>query len=171
MRRKTIRQCIWGWSWLIFSKIFSILRNTLPWHSKKIVHLLFCLFWTKLNKAVNIFCRLPEWIRNVQMIPGFSTRFGWERGWKSCMNNSKDWRPENVNVIELNCKVVKKVATLPFLHHPPPSPPFLFRFIPCSSKEFCTPQVTQVWLQSRRKFLVWSQYYNHFGIPLRIMAK
>ena len=63
-----------------FSKIFSILRNTLPWHSKKIVHLLFCVFQTKLNKAVNIFCRLPQWIRNVQMIPGFSTRLGFERG-------------------------------------------------------------------------------------------
>ena len=33
-----------------FSKIFSILRNTLPWHSKKIVHLLFVysrLSWIK----------------------------------------------------------------------------------------------------------------------------
>ena len=39
------------------------------WNSKKkIVHLLFCVFQTKLNKAVNILCRLPEWIRNVQMI-------------------------------------------------------------------------------------------------------
>ena len=62
-----------------FSKIFSILRNTLPWHSKKIVHILFCVFQTKLNKAVNIFCRLPEWIRNVQMIPGFSTIKTWMR--------------------------------------------------------------------------------------------
>ena len=35
------------------------------------------------------------------MIPGFSTRVGWERGWKSCMANSKDWRSENVNAIEL----------------------------------------------------------------------
>ena len=40
---------------------------------KKIVHLLFCVFQTKLNNAVNNFCRLQEWIRNVQMIPGFST--------------------------------------------------------------------------------------------------
>ena len=43
---------------------------------KKIVHLLFCVFQTKLNNAVNIFYRLQEWIRNVQMIPGFSTRLG-----------------------------------------------------------------------------------------------
>ena len=81
------------------------------------------LLYNCFKKAVKIFCRLPEWIRNVQMIPGFSTRLGWERGWKSCMANSKDWRSENVNMmIELNCKVVKKVATpqpfqvyLPFL--------------------------------------------------------
>ena len=66
------------------------------------------LLYNCFKKAVNIFCRLPEWIRNVQMIPGFSTRLGWERGWKSCMANSKDWRSENVNMIELNCKVVKK---------------------------------------------------------------
>ena len=79
------------------------------------------------------------------MIPGFSTRRGWERGWergwKSCMANSKDWRPENVNAIEQNCKVVKKVATLPFLHQL--SPPFS-GLSPLSSKKNCTPpQVTQ----------------------------
>ena len=38
------------------------------------MHLLFCVFQTKLNKAVSIFCRLPEWMRNVQIIPGFSKR-------------------------------------------------------------------------------------------------
>ena len=131
MWRKT-RQCIWGWSWLIFSKTFSILRNTLPQLSKKLVHLLFCVFRTKLNKAVSIFCRLPEWIRNVLMIARFSTRLGWECGWKCCMANSKDWRSENLNAIELSCEVVKKVATPPFLHQPPhPTPPLLlFRFIP-----------------------------------------
>ena len=37
---------------------FSILRNILPRHSKKIVHLRFCVFQTKSNKAVNNFCRL-----------------------------------------------------------------------------------------------------------------
>ena len=52
MWRKT-RQCCYGWSSLIFSKTFSILRNILPWHSKRIVHLLFCVFQTKLNKAVS----------------------------------------------------------------------------------------------------------------------
>ena len=40
---------------------------------KKIVHVLFCVFQTHLNKAVNIFCTLSEWIRNVQMIQCFST--------------------------------------------------------------------------------------------------
>ena len=147
MWRKT-RQCIWGWSWLIFSKTFSILRNTLPQLSKKLVHLLFCVFRTKLNKAVSIFCRLPEWIRNVLMIARFSTRLGWECGWKCCMANSKDWRSENLNAIELSCEVVKKVATPPFLHQPPPTPPLHCSFSglsPHSSKTFCTPtpQVTQ----------------------------
>ena len=52
---KNNKQCIEGLASLIFSKAFSILRNTLPWHSKEIVHLLFCAFQTKLNKAVNIF--------------------------------------------------------------------------------------------------------------------
>ena len=98
------------------------------------------LLYNCFKKAVNIFCRLPEWIRNVQMIPGFSTRLDErERGWKSCMVNSKDWRSENVNMTELNCKVVKKVATPPFLHQPPFQvyPPFLAKnFIP-------SPQVTQ----------------------------
>ena len=45
---------------------------------KKVVHKLFCVFQTKLNKAVNS-QRLPEWIRNVQMIPGFSTIRTWVR--------------------------------------------------------------------------------------------
>ena len=58
------------------------------------------------------------------MVPGFSTRLGWECGWKSCMDNSKDWRSENVNAIELNCKVVKKVVPPDFYINPP------FRFIP-----------------------------------------
>ena len=35
------------------------------------------------------------------------------------MANSKEERSENVNAIELNCKVVKKVASPPFLHQPP----------------------------------------------------
>ena len=77
------------------------------------------------------------------MIPGFSTRLGWERRWKSFMANSKDWRSENVNAPELNCKVVKKVAT------PPLPPPFvhqrpLFRSIsPFKQKISYPPQVTQ----------------------------
>ena len=101
----------------------------MPCHSKKIVHILFCEFRTKLNKAVNIFCRLPEWFRNVQMIPGFSTRLGWERGWKSYMDNSKDWRSENEHAIELNCKIVKKVAT----------PPLFSGLSPISSKKISHP--------------------------------
>ena len=55
-----------------------------------------------------------------------------EEGWK-------DWRSENVNVIELNCKVVKKVATPHFYINPPFQvySPFLAKnFVPL-------PQVTQ----------------------------
>ena len=50
--------------------------------------------------------------------------------------------PQTVNVIELNCKVIKKVATPTFLH--PPPPPFS-GLSPLSRKTFCTPspQVTQ----------------------------
>ena len=57
-----------------------------------------------------------------------------ENGWKSCMTNWKDWRSENVNLIELNCKVVKKVATPHFCINPPFS-----GLSPLSSKKFCTP--------------------------------
>ena len=45
----------------------------MPGHSKKIVNLFFCVFQTKLKKkkkTVNIFCTLPQWIRNVQIILG-----------------------------------------------------------------------------------------------------
>ena len=46
--------------------------------------------------------------------------------------------PSNtVNMIEPSSN--KKVATPPFPYQPPP----LYRFIPLSSKKFCTPQVTQ----------------------------
>ena len=32
----------------------------LAWQTQKTVHLLVCVFQTKLDKAVNIFCRPPE---------------------------------------------------------------------------------------------------------------
>ena len=44
----------------------------LPWYLKEIVRVLFCVFQTNQNKAVNILCTLSEWIRNVQMIQYFS---------------------------------------------------------------------------------------------------
>ena len=62
------------------------------------------------------------------MIPGFSTRLAWERRSKSFMANWKDWGSENENAIELNCKVVKKVATPPFSD-----------LSPLSSKKFRNP--------------------------------
>ena len=34
------------------------------------------LLYNCFKKAVNIFCKLPEWIRNVQIIPHFRTRLG-----------------------------------------------------------------------------------------------
>ena len=71
---------------LSFLKPFNT-KKRLAWELKKILHYLFCVFQTKLNKAVDIFCRLSELIRNVQMIRGFSTI-------KTCMRilmgNSKD---------------------------------------------------------------------------------
>ena len=53
---------------------------------------------------------------------------------------TQDWRSKNVNAIELNCKVVKKVAT-PHLYINPP----FSGLSPFSSKKFHTPppQVTQ----------------------------
>ena len=47
---------------LVLTYLFKILFNTkkhLAWALKKIVHLFFCVFQTKLKKAVNIFCTLP----------------------------------------------------------------------------------------------------------------
>ena len=62
---------------LVLSYLLYNLFNTKKYLAlalKKIVHLLFCVLQTKLNKAFNIFCRLLEWIRNVQVIPGFSAK-------------------------------------------------------------------------------------------------
>ena len=56
------------------TKTFSILRNILPWYLKKFVHVLFYVFQTNLNKAVDILCKLSEWIRNIQMIKYFNTK-------------------------------------------------------------------------------------------------
>ena len=57
------------------------------------------------------------------------------------MANSKTERSENVNAIELNCKVAKKLQPPPpFLHQRPP--PFSGLSL-LSSKKIHTPQVTQ----------------------------
>ena len=74
------------------------------------------------KKAVSIFCRPPEWIRNVQMI--------------QVLVQDLD---ENVDENVLNCKVVKKAATPPFLHQLPFQvyPPFLEKkFIPSQVAQF-----------------------------------
>ena len=104
--------------------------------------------------AVNIFCRLPEWIRNVQIIPGFSTRLGWEHGWKSSMaQKTKDWKSNTgtltfptktvnmIDVIELNCKVVKNVATPPWPF--PINPPFQI-YPPFLAKNFVSPPSSSI---------------------------
>ena len=67
--------------WPLYLK--NVEENNEVKHLRLVLTLLFCVFQTNVNKAVSIFCRLPKWIRNVQMIPGFSIRLGWERGWKS----------------------------------------------------------------------------------------
>ena len=46
---------------------------------KKIAHAFFCVFQTNLNKAVNIFWKLPEWFRNTQMIRCYNTIKTWMR--------------------------------------------------------------------------------------------
>ena len=46
---------------------------------KKIVHVVVYIFQTSLNKAVSISCKLPEWIRNIQMKQCFSTIKTWLR--------------------------------------------------------------------------------------------
>ena len=51
-------------------------KKNMAEHLRLVLTFPFCVFQTKLNKAVSIFRRLPEWIGNVQMIPGFSTRLG-----------------------------------------------------------------------------------------------
>ena len=129
-------------------------KNILPWHSKRIVHSLFCVFQTKLNKAVNIFCRLPEWIRNLQwyqvllqdldenvdgnLNKDLDENLAWltqkNEDLKS-NNGNLTFTSHTVNVTELNIKIIKKVATPPFLHQPPPPfqvyPPFLAKnFVP-----------------------------------------
>ena len=59
---------------------------------KNFVNVFFCVFQIDLNKAVNIFCSLPDWIWNTQ-IQCFSTL-------KNCMRilNGllKAWKPKNL---------------------------------------------------------------------------
>ena len=38
-----------------------------------------CVFQTNLNKVVNIFCTLLEWIRNIKMVQCYSTTKTWMR--------------------------------------------------------------------------------------------
>ena len=62
----------------LYQNIFNIKKH-LALVLKKIVNVLFCVFQTNLNKAVNIFCTLPEWIRNKKMIQYFRAINTWMR--------------------------------------------------------------------------------------------
>ena len=59
-----------------YFQYFNIKKHTALVLKKIIV---FCVFKTNLNKAVNVFCTQPEWIRNIQMIQYFSTIKTWMR--------------------------------------------------------------------------------------------
>ena len=102
------------------------------------------------------------------MIPGFSTRLGWEHGWKCYIANSKDWRSENLNEIELNCEVVKKVATSP--PHFYINPPFS-GLSPHSSKRICTPspQMTQ-FLEGPIPPLIRGGRGSNYEMPMLFLA-
>ena len=60
----------------LYQNLFNIKKN-LALVLTKIVYVVFCVFSTNLNEAVNIFCTLPEWIRKIQMIQCFSTIKTW----------------------------------------------------------------------------------------------
>ena len=69
MRRKTIRQCVQGCSPpkpFYYKEHIAVVLN-------KFVHVRFYVLQTYLSKVVNIFCALPEWIKNIQMVQCFST--------------------------------------------------------------------------------------------------
>ena len=55
------------------------IKKHLPLVLKKIVPVLFYVFQINLNKAVDILCKLSEWIRNIQMIECFNTIKTWMR--------------------------------------------------------------------------------------------
>ena len=77
--KKGWKFCFVTFLMLHVSKMFLILRNILPWYSRRYVNVLFCVFQTNLIKGVNIFYTLPEWIRNIQMIHIFSNIKTWMR--------------------------------------------------------------------------------------------
>ena len=65
---------------MLFNYSHQNLFNIKKHHALYFVHVLFCVFQTKLNKAVNIFFALPKWIRNIPMIQCFSSideNFAW----------------------------------------------------------------------------------------------
>ena len=92
MWRKAIMQCIEGCSSLIFTKMLSMLRNILPWYSKRFVYVIFCVLQTNLNKADSIFCTLSEWIGNIQSLLNCVGCVGtWVRGYVGDMSQKFAW--------------------------------------------------------------------------------
>ena len=73
MRRKKQQD-----SALRHQKNFNIKKN-LALVLKKFARVLFYVFQTNLNKAVDILCKLSEWIRNIKMIEYFNTKKTWMR--------------------------------------------------------------------------------------------
>ena len=58
--------------------IFSI-KKYLALVLKKFVHVLFYVFQNNFNKAINILCKLSEWIIIVHIIKYFNTKTTWMR--------------------------------------------------------------------------------------------
>ena len=81
---------------------------------KKIVHVLNSVFQTNLNKVVNIFCALSEWIRNVQIIQYFSTIKIWMRTLHGSLRRWKNWNviKETLLFLYTYCKSVLKIKFL-----------------------------------------------------------
>ena len=68
---------------------------------KKICRCIFLCIPNYFNKAVNIFCKRPEWIRNMQMIQCFSTIETWMRILHDLLKRLK------------NQKVIKETSNYP----------------------------------------------------------
>ena len=120
-RKKPIRQCIKVALFYLHQNLFNIKKHLALVH-KKIVHILFCVFQTNLNKAVNIFCTLSESYSKCTIDAKFQCNKDLNENLAQLTQKTKELKHSN-----------KKVAILPFLHQPPFS-----GLSPLSSKNFGT---------------------------------